>query len=160
MGAGRVKAAIACAGVLAFVATGCGVEEHDNEPRPAAPTRVSVSINEDTVTVQPRRIATGPEPTQQIPQNQHATQPPIRTNKPLTVVVVAANLTDDDATLRLRGPRDVESGALVANGNNTLLADLPTGVYTVSAAGIPGAEPGRLVVGPYRTSSENDVLLP
>ena len=30
----------------------------------------------------------------------------------------------------------------------------------VSAAGIPGARLGKLVVGPYRASSQNDVLLP
>ena len=42
----------------------------------------------------------------------------------------------------------------------TLQAILPTGVYEVSAENLPGAEPGRLVVGPYRSSSENDVLLP
>jgi hypothetical protein len=30
----------------------------------------------------------------------------------------------------------------------------------VSAADIPNAKPAKLVVRPYRTSSENDVLLP
>jgi hypothetical protein len=30
----------------------------------------------------------------------------------------------------------------------------------VAAADVPGARPGKLVVGPYRASSQNDVLLP
>ena len=60
----------------------------------------------------------------------------------------------------MRGPRDASSGPLVANGNGTLQAELPTGTYTLTAADIPAARPAHLVVGPYRASSQNDVLLP
>jgi hypothetical protein len=146
--------------VLTLVAAGCGTEESANEPRPQPPTRVSVSITPRSITVQPRRVAIGPEPTQQIPQNQHAGQPPVRSNAPLDVVLVAANLTDFDSKLELRGPKDVTSGPLIANGNASLQTSLPTGIYTVSAADIPSAKPVRFTVGPYRTSSQNDVLLP
>ena len=143
------------------MAAGCGAEEHVNDPRPQAPTRVSVAINEEEVIVEPARIAVGPEPDQQIPQNQHTSQPQIRSNAPLDVVLVAANLTDLDSRLQVRGNGgDATSRALVANGNISLQTALPTGVYTVSAGGVPSAKPGRLVIGPYRTSSENDVLLP
>jgi hypothetical protein len=161
MGRGRGRLAAGCAlAVLALVAAGCGAEEHANEPRPQPPTRVSVTITPRAITVQPARIAIGPEPTQQIPQNQHAGQPPVRSKRPLDVVLVTANLTDFDSKLELRGPRDVSSGPLVANGNGSLQATLPTGVYTVSAADIPRAKPVRFTVGPFRTSSQNDVLLP
>jgi hypothetical protein len=147
------------AGALAVA--GCGAEEHVNDPRPQPPTRVSVSISDDAVTVQPPRIAIGPEPTQQIPQNKHAGQPPVRSDAPLDVVLVAANLTDVDSRLEVRGRRaSASSEPLIANGAVTLQAALPTGIYTVSAANVRGATPGRLVVGPYRSSSENDVLLP
>ena len=143
------------------MAAGCGAEEHVNDARPQAPTRVSVAINEEEVIVEPARIAVGPEPDQQIPQNQHTSQPRIRSNAPLDVVLVAANLTDLDSRLQVRGNGgDATSRALVANGNISLQTALPTGVYTVSAAGVSSAKPGRLVIGPYRTSSENDVLLP
>lgn len=146
---------------LALAAAGCGVEEHANEARRQPPTRVSVSVSEDAVTVQPSRIAIGPEPGQQLPQNRNASQPPVDSDAPLDVVLVAANLTDFDSALEVRGQgREARSRPLVANGNVSLLASLPTGVYTVSAADIPGAKPGRLVVGPIRTSSENDILLP
>ena len=159
VGAGRIVAG-GCALVLALVAAGCGTEESANEPRPQPPTRVSVTITPRSITVQPARIAIGPEPTQQIPQNQHAGQPPIRSNEPLDVVFVTANLTDFDSKLEIQGPRNVASGALVANGNGSLQTSLPTGVYRLSAADIPAAKAARFAVGPYRTSSQNDVLLP
>jgi hypothetical protein len=159
LGGGRVAAICAlAAAVLAIV--GCGAQENVNESRPQPPTRISVSITPRSITVAPQRIAIGPEPTQQIPQNQHAGQPPVRSNEPVDVVFVTANLTDFDSKLEVRGPKNVTSGALVANGNSSLQASLPTGVYRLSAADIPAAKPARLAVGPYRSSSQNDVLLP
>lgn len=152
---------LACAlGALTLIGAGCGAEERVNEPRPQPPTRVSVAVTEDEITVRPERIAVGPEPDQQIPQNEGIEQPPVRSNAPLTVVLVSANLTDVNTRLQLRGPKDVTSGLLIANGNSTLLTELPTGVYEIVATKIPSAEPASLGVGPVRTSSENDLLLP
>jgi hypothetical protein len=163
MGGWRGRGTLVCAllGTVALGAAGCGVEEHANEPRTASATRISVSVTEDTVTVQPTRIAVGPEPATQIPQNREVEQPQVRSRRPLDVVLVAANLTDFNSKLVVRGSRtEAISGPLVANGNASLQTALPSGVYRVSAAGLPGAEPAQLVVGTYRTSSENDVLLP
>jgi hypothetical protein len=158
--ASAVAATVALAAAALLVA-GCGAEEHVNDARPQPSTRVSVAISEEAISVQPGRVAIGPEPTQQIPQNQHVKQPTVRSNAPLNVIFVAANLTDTDSHLEVRGQgKDLSSKPLYANANGTLQAILPTGVYTVSAADIPGAKPARLVVGPRRTSSENDVLLP
>jgi hypothetical protein len=146
---------------VALLVAGCGAEEHANDPRPQPPTRVSVAIADGAITVQPTRIAIGPEPTQQLPQNQHAGQPSVRSNAPLNVVFVAANLTDVDSHLLVRGSgKDLSSQPLYANSNVTLQAILPTGVYRVSAAGVPGAKPATLTVGSRRSSSENDLLLP
>ncbi len=85
MGRGRGRAvATGCVlGALALMTAGCGAEENANEPRPQPPTRVSVSITPRTITLQPPRIAIGPEPTQQIPQNQHAGQPRVDSDAPL-----------------------------------------------------------------------------
>ena len=154
--------ALSCAfGAVALLGAGCGASEHPNEPRPQPPTRVSVAISEGAITVQPPRIAVGPEPTQQIPQNQHAGQPRVHSDAPLNVVFVAANLTDVDSHLQVRGSgKDLTSEPLYANAGVTLQSILPTGVYRVSAAGIPGAKPAKLVVGSYRTSSQTDLLLP
>lgn len=155
-------AAVVCAlGVIALLGAGCGAESHVNDPRPQPPTRVSVAISDGAITVQPPRIAIGPEPTQQIPQNVHTSQPPVRSKAPLNVVFVAANLTGVDSQLEVRGNgKELTSEPLYANANISLQAILPTGVYRVSAADLPGVKPAKLVVGPYRTSSENDLLLP
>lgn len=156
--AGAVSGLLAAA---ALVGAGCGAEEHVNDPRLQPPTRVSVAISEEAITVQPRRIAIGPEPTQLIPQNVHAKQPTVRSNEPLNIVLVAANLTDVDSRLELRGGgKDLSSEPLYANSNVSLQAILPAGVYRVEASDIPDAGTAKLVVGPYRSSSENDVLLP
>ncbi len=152
---------MACAlGTLALAIGGCGAESHPNKQRPQAPTRVSVTVSDHAVTIQPEQIGIGPEKTQQIPQNQHAAQPPIKTNAPLTVVFVAANLTESNSRLEVRGPKNATSGPLYGNSTVGLQADLPTGSYTISAADIPGAKAATLVVGPFRASSQNDVLLP
>jgi hypothetical protein len=148
-------------GSAALIGAGCGAEEHVNDPRPQPPTRVSVAISEDAITVQPPRIAFGPEPTQQIPQNAHVKQPQVRSQAPLNVVLVAANLTDVDSRLEVSGSgKDFSSEPLYANSNVTLPTILPTGVYMVRAADLPSIKPAKLVVGPFRSSSENDVLLP
>jgi hypothetical protein len=162
MGRGRAsRAAASCALVaLALGAVGCGASEHGNEGRSQPPTHVSVTITRDAISVQPSRVAFGPERQQQIPQNQHASQPVVRSKAPLDLVFVSANLTEFESKLEVHGPKDATSGALVANGNGSLQASLPTGVYEVTAADIPGAKPARFTVGPYRTSSQNDVLLP
>lgn len=154
--------ALVCALVaIALVGAGCGSSERPNDPRPQPPTRVSVAVSDGAISVQPPRIAVGPEPTQQLPQNQHTSQPPVRSNAPLNIVFVATNLTHVDSRLEIRGNgKDLGSGPLYANANVTLQAILPTGTYRVSAADIPGAKPATLVVGPYRSSSKNDLLLP
>jgi hypothetical protein len=147
-------------GALSLAAAGCGSASHPNEPRPQAPTRVSVTIAPRAVTVQPARIGVGPDRTQQIPQNQNHEQPPIHTDAPLDVVFVTSNQTRTDSHLIVHGPRQATSETVFANSPGSFQANLPAGVYTISAAGVPGAAPGKLVVGAYRASSENDVLLP
>lgn len=159
LGGGRVAGFCALAAATLAVA-GCGAEQNVNEPRPQPPTRISVSITPRSITVEPERIAIGPEPSQQIPQNAHAGQPPVRSREPVDVVFVTANLTDFDSRLEVHGPKDVTSGLLVANGNGSLQTSLPTGVYRLSAADIPAAKTARFGVGSYRSSSQNDVLLP
>jgi hypothetical protein len=160
MGRGRARVAGACAfGALALLAAGCGAQSHPNDPRPQVATRVAVTINPKGITVQPGRVGFGQEKTQQIPQNQNHTQPPIKTKGPLTVVLVAANQTSTNSHLVVRGARDTSSGPIPAGSPGSFQTELPTGSYTIAAAGVPGP-PGRLVVGPFRASSKNDILLP
>jgi hypothetical protein len=160
MGLGRGIAVGACVGALSLASLGCGAEEHANTPRPAPPVRVSVAIHSDSITVTPSKVGLGPEKSKLIEQNEDQPQPAIDTDKPLTVVFVSANLTRTDSKLEIRGPKSTSSSLLVANGNGSYQTALPTGRYTVAAADIPGAKPARFLVGPYRASSQNDVLLP
>lgn len=161
MGRGGTKAAAACIlGALALAAAGCGSSSHANDPRPQVPTRVSVTIGDGAVLVQPPKVAFGPERHQQIPQNQNHAQPDINTDRPLDVVLVTSNQTDADARLVVRGQTEAESEPVLAHSPGTMRAELPAGTYTISAAGVPGARPGKLIVGPYRASSQNDILQP
>jgi hypothetical protein len=101
----------------------------------------------------------GPEKHEQLPQNQNHPQPPIKTQAPLDVVFVTANQTESDSKLVIRGPHQTTSPQIHANSPSTFAAELPTGKYTIAAAGEHGAA-ATLKVGPYRASSKNDLLLP
>ena len=147
-------------GALVLAAAGCGAQSHPNGPRPQVATRISVTVTPKEVIVDPGRIGFGPAKTQQIPQNQNHAQPAIKSDKPLNTVIVAANQTGDEIRLALRGPSDEESNPIAGTSAGTMQSGLPTGTYVISAAGLPSARPGKLIVGPYRASSENDILLP
>jgi hypothetical protein len=145
--------------ILALVGAGCGAETHPNEPRPSVPTRVSVTIGDGGIVVKPSSIGMGPEKHQQLPQNQNHAQPNVKTQAPLDVVFVTANQTGKDSKLVIRGPHQATSPQVDANSPATFAAELPTGSYTIAAAGEHGA-PATFKVGPYRASSKNDLLLP
>jgi hypothetical protein len=148
------------AALFASTAAGCGESRHANQQRPQGSTRVSVMVSSREVIVQPAKIAFGPERNQQIPQNQNHPQPPIKTKKPLNVTLVTANQTPKDIQLKIRGDKEVQSGTIYAHSPGSFGVSLPTGSYTISAVGMPGAQPAHLAVGGYRASSQNDVLLP
>jgi hypothetical protein len=145
--------------ILALFGAGCGAESHPNEPRPAVPTRVSVVIGKGGITVQPKTIGFGPEKSQQLPQNQNHSQPPIKTQAPMAVVFVTTNQTGSNSKLVIHGPSDASSAPISADSPGTFAAELPTGSYTIAAPGAGGAT-ATLKVGRYRASSKNDLLLP
>src|SRR5215468_9327972 len=91
--AAGVGAVVACA--VAAAVGGCGASTHPNEQRPAVATRISVVIQPHEVIVRPGSIGNGPEESQQIPQNEGQPQPPIKSDKPLAVTIVAANQTGE-----------------------------------------------------------------
>lgn len=163
MGPGRARAAALAAlvGTSAFL-LGCGESRHGNDQRPQGSTRVSITINQREVIVQPVKIALGPEPNQEIPQNRDHPEPPLKgkSKRPLGVTVVAANQTAKDTKLVIRGEKEAESDTIYARSPGTFGVDLPAGSYTISASGMPEARPAHLTVGSYRASSQNDVLLP
>ena len=162
MGPGRARATTIATviGAISLLAAGCGESRHANQQRPSGSTRVSVTISPKQVIVQPPTIATGPEKTQQIPQNQNDPQPPIKTKLPLNVTFVTANQTPTDTKLVIRGTKPAESETVFARSPGTFHVSLPTGSYTIIASGMPDARPAHLTVGRFRASSQNDVLLP
>ncbi len=163
MGSGRVRAAAATALIgTAALLLGCGESRHDNNQRPQVSTRVSVTVSPDEVIVQPLRVAMGPEKFQEIPQNEDYPEPPLKNAKgPLDVTFVTANQTPTDLRLRIRGAgKDEKTETVFARSPGQFQVDLPTGSYTISAVGLPEAQPARLKVGSYRASSQNDVLTP
>jgi hypothetical protein len=146
--------------VCSLAILGCGASTHPNNQRPAVSTRLTVVIQPHQVIVQRGGVASGPEADQQIPQNQDAKQPPIKTRKPLNLTIVAANQTGEQTDVVIRGTKEVKAGPVFARSPATFQASLPTGRYTVVASDIPGARPAHFTVGPYRASSQNDLLLP
>jgi hypothetical protein len=153
---------MAVAGLVGAVAVlaGCGESRHANEQRPQVSTRISVTIGPKEVIVQPVSVGTGPDATQEIPQNQDHPEPPIKTKRPLDVTFVAANQTATDTRLVVRGTKEAESETIFARSPGIFQVDLPTGSYTIAAVNMPEARPAHLKVGSYRASSQNDVLLP
>ncbi|HEY6731609.1 MAG TPA: hypothetical protein VI039_11345 [Solirubrobacterales bacterium] len=155
---------MAIAGLVGATAlfAGCGESRHGNDQRPQVSTRVSVTINPKEVLVQPLQIGMGPEKFQQIPQNQNYPEPPLKNSKgrPLDVTFVTANQTGTDAKLKITGAKDATSETVFARSPGSFQLDLPSGSYTISAVGIPGAQPARLKIGSFRASSQDDVLLP
>lgn len=164
MGRGRARSAlVGVIALLALAVAGCGASSHPNEPRPQVPTRISITISEKGITVDPGKVAFGPERDQQIPQNQNHPQPPLKTKRPLDVVFVVANQANRPALVEIRaGGTNVlfTSGKIGPVSPRTFPAELKTGIYAVAAAGIPKEPVTQLTVGPFRASSENDVLLP
>src|SRR5262249_14899830 len=106
MGGWRGRGTLGCAllAILALGAAGCGVQEHPNEQRPSPSARVSVIVSDSGVSVTPTEVGVGPEPNNTLPQNRDVKQPRLREGRPLNVVMVAANLTDHDSELVVRGP--------------------------------------------------------
>ncbi len=154
---------MAIAGLVGATAVfaGCGETRHASNQRPQVSTRVSVVINPDQVIVQPLEVAMGPDKFQRIPQNQDHAEPPLKNSRgPLDVTFVAANQTPTDARLKITGTRNATSEPVFARSPSSFQLALPTGSYTITAIGVPGAKPAHLKVGGFRGSSQNDVLTP
>ena len=162
MGTGRGRAALSCvllALALGLFASGCGAEDHPNEPRPPQAVEVSASINEERISVQPGAVGYG-DSDEPMSQNRDEPQTELSSNIPMTVSFTVSNLTDFDTTLQIEGPTSETSETVIAQGTNGFKVELPTGEYTVTAAGIPGTPETTFSIGPKRPSSQNDLLLP
>jgi hypothetical protein len=118
------------------VLAGCGSSDFPNEPRAAAPVETTASIGPKAVNVSPNRFGAG-----------------------LTVITVA-NLSNDPATLELKGPTNAASGPIEPHAVTTMKTELEQGSYQAIAGGASGIKPGTIDVGPPRKTSQNTLLLP
>lgn len=117
--------------------SGCGAEDHPNDPRPPAGVELSAMVNDKRVIVAPAEIGAGLA--QFTISNQSSDD-------------VAVEFLDD--TGKPAGSSDISAG-----GVGTLQIDLKEGDYEISP-GVSTIESGTLAVGPERPSAQNDLLLP
>lgn len=147
---GRSRVAI-CAGLaaLALVVSGCGGDDHPNEPRPATQITLSASISDEEVSLSPdglsRRAGVAEE------RDLVGSGPALFT---------VTNQSSEEVTLAVSGPVEGTTDPIPANGGTAQLKlELREGEYEVGANNSE-ISPAPLRVGPERPSSQDDLLLP
>ena len=129
------------AGVLALLGAGCGEDDFENRPRPAVPKELTGVIQEDKVTVSPRKVGAGP------------------------ILITISNQTQAAHLVTLEGETIRERvGPVNPLDTATIQKTLKQGSYEVSA-GSPRAvareiQPAQLVIGKPRKNSSDELLLP
>jgi hypothetical protein len=135
----RIGVAVAVAGLLALIATGCGQEDFANKPRPAAPIEIGASVNSKQVRVSPDRVGAG------------------------VATLTIANLSDEAVSLALVGPTSNDNRAsdeIPPGGVDSLKTNLREGDYELTAEANSRLRPATLRVGSKRPSSDNQLLQP
>jgi len=120
---------------------GCGEDDFANKPRPPEPVELSGVIQEDEVTVSPKKIGAGP------------------------ILITVSNQTDEAHTLTLEGEEvDEQVGPINPLDTATIQKSLKPGEYEVragsDAAVTKPIEAAVLTVGPSRPDSNDKLLLP
>jgi hypothetical protein len=138
-------AALAAAVALGLGIAGCGGGDDDfaNDPRPAASITLSAAISPGRVTVSPARFGAGP------------------------VELIASNQTSISQRLTLRSSRvgrpgqalRQTTGPINPGDTASLKADLAAGDYLVTARSAT-IDPARIIVGPRRPGSRDELLQP
>jgi len=134
-------ATLLASGLLAVLASACGGEDFENKPRPSLPLELTGVIQSDEVTISPDDIGAGP------------------------IRIVISNQDNVAHTVTLEGEEVQERvGPVQPQDTATIQETLREGTYEVragSSVATPAEiEPGRIVVGPPRDPSNDDVLQP
>ena len=127
-------AALGLAGLVAL--SGCGSETVTTENRPARSIEVSVRIGPKGVEVSPKYFGGG------------------------LANFTIANLTELPASLAIEGPVMIRGTEIQPGGSENLQGDLEQGVYRAIASTGSGIEGFNFTVGPPRTDSNQELLLP
>lgn len=133
-------------GTLAVAMAGCGSSKHDykNTERPASPIVVSASIDDDQVSVSPKRVGAGPITL-------------IITNQSGSSQQITLETTDEPGS----GPgvTAVKTGPINPRETASVKADVEPGTYDLAVRG-GDVRAARIVVGKKRPSAQNDLLQP
>jgi hypothetical protein len=137
----RSAAAVLTVGAFALSVASCGGEDFENRPRPAVPVELTGVIQEDKVTVSPRKVGAGP------------------------VLITISNQTEQPHTVTLEGESVRERiGPLVPLDTGTIQKTLQQGTYEVSAGSARAVPreiaPAQLTIGKPRKNSSDELLLP
>ena len=141
-GASRAAAAFLCAGVSVLPVVGCGGgEDFKNRPRAPVPIELTGVIQEDKVTVSPKKVGGGP------------------------VIITISNQTKDAHTITLEGESIRERvGPVNPLDTATLQKTLAQGSYEVRAGSDKAVAqeiaPATLTIGKPRKNSSDELLLP
>ena len=126
----------------ALVVAGCGGGKHfENKARPAAPIQLTGVVRDNQVDISPKRVGAGP------------------------VILIVSNQTELARTITLEGEGTTDTvGPIQPLDTAKLQQTLKPGSYTVKAGSKTATPkeiaPGTLTVGPARSSSSNQLLLP
>lgn len=141
----RDRRALLVAGGAALIlaAAGCGDDDFANDPRPPTAVELSAVIRDDGVAISPTREGAGP------------------------IRIVFANQTDRAHTVTVEGEDIIERTAPIQPQDTaTIQKTLTPGSYEVRAGSNRAVDiqdqirPATLTIGPERTESNNDLLLP
>jgi hypothetical protein len=139
----RVGGAVAflVIGISAASATGCGGDDFENEPRAPVPVELTGVIQDEKMTVSPRKVGAGP------------------------IIITISNQTEDAHTVTLEGESVKErTPPINPQDTATIQKTLRRGTYEVragSSAAVPEEiRPATLVIGRQRPNSNDRLLLP
>ncbi|MEX2252617.1 MAG: hypothetical protein WD649_00545 [Thermoleophilaceae bacterium] len=129
-----------CAGIGLLVLSGCGGDDFADKPRPALPVELTGVIQEKKVTISPDETGSG------------------------AVRITIANETNESHTVTLEGENVEERvGPINPQDAATINKTLEQGTYEVVAGSELATReiaPGKLVIGPPRDPSNNQLLQP
>jgi hypothetical protein len=142
----RQAAVAGCALVAALAVSACGGSDHKykNADRPPTPIVISAAIDDQQVTVSPRRFGAGPI-TLVISNQSNATQ--------------QVTLETVDAAGSEPGQKAVQTGPINPRETASVKADVQPGTWELHTAG-GDVSPARITVGRQRPSAQNDLLQP
>lgn len=137
----RILTVGAFATIAGLAATGCGTTQHENQLRPPAPIVLSAAITPAKITVSPSTVGAGP------------------------VTLVVTNLTASSQQLTFESADSSKPGIrqqtapINPQDTATLQAEVQPGPYDIRVSGA-GVNPAKVVFGPRRPSSQNDLAVP